>query len=37
MDGEINLRHFKHFGVEKLKLARLAPINAKKLPSPLTR
>lgn len=29
MNGEINLRHFEHFGVEKSKLARLASINTK--------
>jgi len=37
MDGENNLRHFNRFGVEKTKLARLASINTKKLPSSLTR
>ena len=36
MDGENNLRHFNRFGVEKTKLARLASINTKKLPSPLS-
>ncbi len=29
MNGEINLRHFNRFGVEKLNLARLASINTK--------
>ena len=34
MNGEINLRHFLRFGVEKQKLARLASINTKNYRAP---